>query len=443
MKKVIKKFLRLFCFFLLLLFLISFVSHPLVAISSIDYHQISGFYQEPAGSLDAVYIGSSNCYVFWNSLHAWEEYGICVYPFASSSQPIYAAEYLIRECRKTQPDAVYLINTNTLITENLDYKSLHWLLDYIPFSPNKLALTHHLCQAAEFSVSEQAEFYFNIVRYHDRWDELEEEDLERAELWRKGVSMYSPYFAESEDISAVYKTTDTMAQLSEKQLSCIESLLDYCDREQVQAVFITVPQARASLQEVSMVNAFNAIVQKRGYPTLDLLNGVDDLKLDLTQDFYNTEHTNIHGSFKFTRYLSEYLMENYGFTSKWEDPAYSSWGRSLETYRLTVDRHILPFEWDGNNRIGLPEVEKLCYCRNSSIALSWQAVAGADFYKLYRKEAGGRWNEYATVTETGFEDTEVSADLRYSYAVVPCLQTDNGCLYGNYQYGGISVAALQ
>ena len=62
------------------------------------YQMIGGFYEEPEDSLDGVYIGSSNCYAFWNHLVAWENYGIAVYPYASGSQPFYAAEYLIRDC---------------------------------------------------------------------------------------------------------------------------------------------------------------------------------------------------------------------------------------------------------------------------------------------------------------------------------------------------------
>ena len=118
MKTNIHRILRVVAFILLLILVITAVSEPLVSVSSIDYHLIAGFYEEPEESLDAVYIGSSNCFVFWNPLFAWEEYGICVYPFASSAQPFYAAEYLIKECRKTQPDAVYIIRqcTGCLIT---------------------------------------------------------------------------------------------------------------------------------------------------------------------------------------------------------------------------------------------------------------------------------------------------------------------------------------
>ena len=48
-----------------------------------SYHTIGGFYEEEADSLDAVYLGSSNCYAFWNALVAWHSHGLAVYPYAS------------------------------------------------------------------------------------------------------------------------------------------------------------------------------------------------------------------------------------------------------------------------------------------------------------------------------------------------------------------------
>lgn len=75
---------------------------------------VENFYAEEENKLDAVYLGSSNCFAFWNPIVAWQEYGIAVHSFASNSQPITATEYYLREARKTQPNAVYIININTM-----------------------------------------------------------------------------------------------------------------------------------------------------------------------------------------------------------------------------------------------------------------------------------------------------------------------------------------
>ena len=439
-REKIGRSVRALLFFLVLFLLVSLVSEPLVALSSIDYHQISGFYEEPKNSLDAVYIGSSNCYVFWNSLHAWEEYGICVYPFASSSLPFYAVEHLIWECRKTQPDAVFIVNINTIIDQTVDYRQMHWLLDYMPFSLNKLELTHTLCQAGDIPLEQRMEFYFHIVRYHDRWNEFEWEDLERPDLWRKGVSMYSPYFSKQTNISHLYKATDNVTALSDQLTVYIQQLLDYCDQEQLPVVFVAVPQARASHREVGMLNAFAAIARERGYPVLDLLNDYEALGLDLKQDFYNEEHTNIHGSFKFTRYLSEYLIEHYGFSDKRENSQYASWHSSCETYYRNAAHYLLPFELDGGTRTELHSPASLsARAVSGSVLITWDGVSGAQRYSIFRKTAKTPWQACASVADCQYQDRDIVAGETYEYRVVPCIRSGGQWLYGSYQYAGVSV----
>lgn len=162
----VKNLFKAIIFLLIFVILFSGVSKAFTAPGDYrNYQWIAGFYEEPKDSLDAVYIGSSNCDAFWNPLVAWEKYGITVYPFNSNTQPIIAAEHLIKEVRKTQPNALIILNTNTLGMKMMTNVRYHYLLDYLPFSLNKLSLTHYLSQEAGVSFEESLEFYFPIIRY--------------------------------------------------------------------------------------------------------------------------------------------------------------------------------------------------------------------------------------------------------------------------------------
>ena len=88
--------------FIILLFRVSRIMT--VNSADMEYQLMTGIYGEEENSLDAVYLGSSDTYAFWNPLIAYEEYGICVYQYNCSSQPLTVAENLIKEARKTQPD---------------------------------------------------------------------------------------------------------------------------------------------------------------------------------------------------------------------------------------------------------------------------------------------------------------------------------------------------
>ncbi len=92
-----KKIVKITAFMLILILLLLGVSKVMTCPGDYrNYQWIAGFYKEPKNSLDAVYIGSSTCYAFWNPMTAWNRHGIAVYPYASNAQQFVAAEYLIR-----------------------------------------------------------------------------------------------------------------------------------------------------------------------------------------------------------------------------------------------------------------------------------------------------------------------------------------------------------
>ena len=99
---------------------------------------------------------------------------------------------------------------------------------------------------------------------------------------------------------------------------------------------MTVPRAEKDEERLSQINQLNAMIEERGYDTLYLMDQTDEMGIDITTDFYNRNHTNVHGSIKYTQYLSEYLIENYGFEDKRFDEAYKSWDKGYKKYFCTL-----------------------------------------------------------------------------------------------------------
>ncbi len=432
--------LKVVIFSLLFIILFQYVT-KVMSMNTIDTRQytlMTGIYEEEKDSLDAVYIGSSNCYAFWNPLVAFEEYGICVLPYNCSSLPLNVAEYMIREARKTQPDAVYLININSIDEEEISDVVMHRLLDYMPFSLNKLELTKYMTELSELSLKDSMEYYFPIIKYHGRWNELTPENFEFDIENHKNSSSYNGYLKKVKNISSDYKTTSEQQLPSDVVMDSLESLLDYCDEEKVKAVFVTVPQARKGIAIVEKYNAMNEIIASRGYQVVDLLNNIDETSLDLETDFYNAQHTNIHGSVKFTQYMSEYLIDTFGFEDKRDDSQYESWNEELEKYQKKVAPYMFDFEWDSTSRdYELSAVENLaCESTENENVLSWDFVEGADGYAIYCKNKEKKaWTLLAEVTGNSYTDQQISAEE--CYTVVPFKESNDGKKYGKFPYFGI------
>lgn len=405
-----------------------------------NYQWIVGFYEEPKNSLDAVYVSSSTGYAYWNSLTAWDQYGIAVYPYTSNAQHFITTEYLIREVRKTQPDAVFIVNTNTIGDERMTVENLHHLLDYMPFSVNKLLLTNYLAKTAGLSWEEALELYVPLYRYHDRWSDIHTADFTYKIDGLKGASNYDSYWNYSLDITDIYMRDDGKAPLETHISDAVISLMDYCEEENVRILFVTVPRAETE-ERVQQLNELNAMLEARGFDTLNLLDQPELCGLDLEQDFYNEGHTNVHGSVKYTQYLAEYLMENYGFQSKHGDEAYASWDEGYAQYKNTLNRHVLDFERDlacRTTKLEAPE-NLTAAASNGAVELSWEAAEGADGYAIYRKLDGQAWERLADVPELHLTDTAIESGAVYHYRVVPFMTEEGQVFYGKFDYAGVNV----
>ncbi len=428
-------------FMLIFIVLLSLVSRIMTVNSSnMEYQLMTGIYGEEENSLDAVYLGSSDTYAFWNPLVAFEGYGICVYQYNCSSQPITVAEDLIKEARKTQPDAVYIIPINTLGNDGLYDTVMHRLLDYMPLSTEKLKMTKWMVESEELSFSESLEYYFPLLRYHSRWNELVGGNFARWDNNIKNSSTYSTYLSGIEDISKNYKTSNEKAEISEFLEGKLDSLLNYLEKENIKAIFVTVPRAEESMTTVKRFNTVNEIISSRGFSVIDLMEKTSELGIDTTTDYYNNTHTNIHGSIKFTNYLSEYLIETYKFEDKRENPDYNSWKEALSNYYEKIEGYTLDFELDSDSRdysLSMPK-EISAEINEENLQITWKGVSGADGYAVYRKE-NDKWSFVGKTENCTFTDVFADDENSCIYTVVPYTEKDNQTLYGNFSYTGVPV----
>ncbi len=434
MKRKIIQLLKSVIFVVILIVLVFVVQWSFINHSDPSYQNINGFYDQNENMLDAVYIGSSNCFTYWNPAVAWDEYGVAIYSYSANNLLFESSEYIIKDCIKTQPGAKFIVNINTLVGDELEMKEIHNTASNMPLSLNRFQLVNHLCNIGNFSISERMEYYFPIIRFHNNYSSVLPGNLLYKNDGFKGSSTYEPYVRITTDVSSVYGKSNEIGELPEYLIKSTDSLLDYCDKNSIDVVFVTVPQARSE-EKNKMFNALNKFIADRGYPVLNLMEKTDEMGLDRTCDFYNIQHTNIHGSIKFTHYITQYMIEKYGFTDKRGDKNYADWGGMTEGYFNAVSPYILDVERDVRKRdFTLDSPTNLIL---SDGTLSWDTVENAEYYHVYKKEGK---------TMPWFRVAEKLTDISYYdehfvdgciYTVVPVTLKNGEEYYGNFPYLGI------
>lgn len=301
-----------------------------------DYKRIKDFFQQRENSLDAVFLGSSATYAFWTPTVAYGEFGITVYPLSNARQVLFSAKYLIDDARKTQPDALYIVNLVSVETTN---NFTHRVLDGYPTTLNKLKMIDYLSDVGGYSLADRMEFYFPILRFHSRWSELVASDFKTEPQRYKGSCSYNGFLNGTATVSNKLWSYEEREPLSEELEKGIYDLMDYCEEENVNVLFVITPQGLSDAVKRGQQNTLMDIVKERGFDVLDVTSVTDEIGLDSTTDYYDKYHTNIHGSLKVTDYISRYLVENYGFEDKRGNENYSDWDKeTADYYQLISDK---------------------------------------------------------------------------------------------------------
>ncbi len=454
--KKLKLFLRSLAFLLVLVTAVLVIQQPFRIQDSRIRQTLDGFYCEEEGALDAVYVGSSDVYAFFEAPLAWERYGIAVYPYSIPSMPGAAVKHVIMEARKTQPDALYIVNVNLFRTLELDETIIHRMVDYMPLSRNKLDLIDALCDRAGISGTDRLEFYLPMIRFHSGWSGLTSVDFTNPYNGMKGAAAYWSFLNSVKDVSGAYADEQRVGEISPDIRRDLDDLLDYCVKEGVDLLFVTVPQARkARTSALATFNGVEAYVRDRGYFCVDLMHDLDITGIRPESDFYNERHMNLHGAMKFTEYLSRYLVEHYGLTDKRGMPGYESWDEAVRRYDAVIAPFALPFERTHEARdYSLSCGNVRATAAEGAVTVEWTRAEGADAYLIFRKSDDGGEKGWKLLLEAEpsaegietygrkmwLEDVNVTGGVTYTYTVVPVRRTGGETVYGAFDHNGGSAA---
>ena len=426
--------------FMILLACSFLVVQKLFRVGEISNASMHKSFAKEKDSLDAVYMGSSVTYSFWNPLLAWEQTGYKVFSYSVSLMPAENIKTVLEEVHHSQPDALYIIALNPFEKNDLSYKSIHFLVDYYPDVPRKLSFIQKISSPLQGSVFDKLEYYFPIIRFHSHLDLVDDVFLTENYPDYKGSMSFAYYLMASEDYSPIYQEVHTKTPVPEDRADILRDLLDYCKTNEMNVLFVASPQPASLVEEQAQLNYLASVVEEAGLPVLNLANPVEELQLDMARDYFDRVHSNIHGSVKFTSMLCDYLKDNYNFTDKRMEKADDSWDEAYENYLPLITPYTLDFERDfcqRDNTLAAPDITKVL-AEDAYVQIEWAPVENAKNYHLFRKVNDGDWERMADLDsdELSYFDTEADLKKNNTYVIVAS-RTENGkIIYGNCNYEG-------
>lgn len=278
------------------------------------------FYEQEQ-DFDVLFLGTSHMDSAVSPMDLWEQNGIVGYNLGTSGCRIATAYWILRNALQyTTPklvvlDCAYLQDQKT--NQNINY--MHRVFDTMPLSKVKVEALLDLYGWNE----EVLRFLFPFSLYHNRWDELTEEDFCFVPQYGKmGVD------PECEVVSAQIPDpiADTVAPVDNVSTQYLIRIIELCRQEEIEVLLTFFPflASPESQNDAAYIRELARQYDIRYLDPVQLLEPLD-LQTDFRDNDDNNSHVNFSGTHKMSYFLGDYIMEHYQIPDRRQDPDYQAW----------------------------------------------------------------------------------------------------------------------
>lgn len=320
-ERLYRLFTRGFVFVALLVALLGVINSFLQPIWFYEnnYYTYQGFYEEPRNSIETVFVGASMTLFGFSPMEMYEQDGICAYNLASSSQPMMASYFWVKEAHR--------LHSQTLDTVVLDVSMLrrtptdedyHRALDGMDdTSPVKDEVISMLTNGPVEAIL----YRFPLFGYHDRWSTINYTDFVKYDS--EPETFYRGYFMEFSRIfeinspdsipipAQLLNPNETAPAFESESLFYLNKLLEYCRDNNIRMVLCKTPSpSNWSSGEHNGVQEI-ADAYKVDFVDFEFEPLLSEIDYCVPLDSKDTEkHLNYYGAKKLTRWMSTYLAQN-------------------------------------------------------------------------------------------------------------------------------------
>lgn len=334
-KNVIKAML----FIVLFVLLLQGVSFLLAEKSS--YIRKNDFY---AGSketnYDVLFMGTSHMYDGIFPMELYRDYGISSYCLAQAGERMAMTYYSLLDALEYTDPKLIVIDMHGL--EYGDQKNDPAVPLRMHISFDAIRLGEIRFRAIEDVVDEnlREDFYFPLSLYHSRWSELTEQDFRDPKDYNKvNGANFELGVANCSDPKLIKQNEYT--ELKGDSVEYLEKIIDVCGERDIEVLLCFIP-FYANEEKQMIANYAYKIAESYDHVTMiNMLYYTSDMGFDYATDTADRySHLNPLGARKVTKWLGEYLLENYKFKDYRGDKSAEYWIEDYREYLEYKDEYI-------------------------------------------------------------------------------------------------------
>lgn len=286
--------------------------------------KFSDFYEQEE-DFDVLFLGSSHTINGVFPMELWNDYGIVSYNMAVHAGRTTDSYWLLKNALEyTAPELVVIDccliswNQKHTLTENL-----HKSTNHIPFSKTKVEMIRDLVG----DVDKQWDFLWEFSTYHNRWNDLKQEDFDFQSSLEKGAESRIAVTVPSETV-----ILDSTQKIEEEtiEMEYLRRIIEECQEQEIEVLLTYLPfPDNGEGQEES--NTVWDIAEEYNVNYLDYHTLMAQVNFD-TDCYDKDSHLNPSGARKITEYIGNYINSVYAIEDQRENEAYSHWHEDYKAY---------------------------------------------------------------------------------------------------------------
>lgn len=303
---------------------------------------LSGEYYEDAGNNDVLFIGDCEVYENFSPITLWEKYGITSYIRGGPQQMIWQSYYLLEDTLRYETPDVVVFNVLSMkydtpastgsATRREAYNRMN--LDTMKWSVSKWNAILASMTEEEKERGAIWTYLFPLLRYHDRWSQLADEDIryifEREAVSHNGYLMQTGVVPVGDEYREppLWET-----QFGENSYKYLDMMTALCKEKGIELVLIKAPTLSPIWWpewDAQMVD----YAQKNGLLYMNLLEHQEEIGIDWSKDTYDAGlHLNVFGAEKLSEFFGAKLQKEFNLTDNRTNEAINAlWSEKAKRY---------------------------------------------------------------------------------------------------------------
>lgn len=297
-----------------------------------------GEFSDGFGSQDVLFLGDCEVYESFSTVTLWQEYGIDAWSCGSPQQLMWHSYAMLQQAFSVGSPSVVVLGVYALRYGEPQSEAYNRMAyDGLRKSPALLPVLYDAMTEGESLLS----YYFPLLRYHDRWDQLTWRDVTLLFEEAQPIS-YNGYLMQCASVPDANGAADhegalplTQPEFGEMTLEYFDRIVTLCEENGAQLILVKAPTDSWIYPWYEEWEAQTvALAEKYGLPYYNLLSSIEDIGLDFTTDTYDAGlHLNVDGAEKTARYFGELLRKLHGVPDRSTDAT------RAEAWKGTVQRY--------------------------------------------------------------------------------------------------------